>query len=182
MYFHKNFTFSDFCESSFHFNALLNPSGHTVYKIMYKFVTHTVSYDTKFLISFSIFLRYFWLISSSMHPQTLSIESKSGLKLGHSNMVTFSPLNRCLWGLQHVFGLFTKLKRCNLVICVSLHTAGPPLLIIPCFNLLTSSLFSLLTSSAMHLQSAASNILAYQHLSCTVFPPILWWIVQLYTQ
>ena len=27
---------------SFHFNALLNPSGHTVYKIMYKFETRTV--------------------------------------------------------------------------------------------------------------------------------------------
>ena len=37
--------FQNFVSSS-HFNALLNPSGHTVYKIMFKFVTHTVSYDT----------------------------------------------------------------------------------------------------------------------------------------
>ena len=95
------------------------------------------------LISFSIFLRYFWLISSTIHPQTFSIESKSRLKLGHSNMVTFSPLIRCLWGLQHVFGLFNKFMPCNVVICFSLHTAGPPLLIISCFNLLTilSSLY-----------------------------------------
>ena len=42
---HKNFTFSEFCES-FHFNALLNPPGLTVYKILYKFVTHTLSHDT----------------------------------------------------------------------------------------------------------------------------------------
>ena len=30
-----------FFKSSFHFNAMLNPSGHTVFKIMYKFETRT---------------------------------------------------------------------------------------------------------------------------------------------
>ena len=42
LYFHKNFTFSEFCESTFHFNALLKPSGHTVLKTIYEVVNHSV--------------------------------------------------------------------------------------------------------------------------------------------
>ena len=96
-------------------------------------------------------------------------------------MVTFSPLNHYLWGLRHVFGLFTKCMRFNLAIYVSLHSAGLSLLIISCFNLSTPSFFLLLTNYTKHLWSAASKFLAYRHLSWTVFPPLLWWIVQLYT-
>ena len=98
-------------------------------------------------------------------------------------MVTFSPLNHCLWGLRHVFGLFTKFMRFNLPIYVSLHSihVGLSLLIISCFNLSTPSFFLLLTNYAKHLWSAAAKFLAYRHLSWTVFHPLLWWIDQLYT-
>ena len=46
----------------------------------------------------------------------------------------------------------------------------------------TPSIFPLLTSSANHQLLAASKMLAYQHLSCTVFPPFIWLIIQIYTQ
>ena len=39
--FSLEFTFAEFFES-FHFNAMLNPSGHPVYNIIYKFDTRTV--------------------------------------------------------------------------------------------------------------------------------------------
>ena len=40
--FSLEFHFCIIFKSSFHFNAMLNPSGHTVYKIMCKFKTRTV--------------------------------------------------------------------------------------------------------------------------------------------
>ena len=97
-------------------------------------------------------------------------------------MVTFSPLNHCLWGLRHVFGLFAKFMRFNWAIYVSLHSTRLSLLIISCFNLSTPSFFLLLTNYAKPLLSAASKFLAYRQLSWTVFPTLLWWIVQLYTE
>ena len=84
----------------------------------------------------------------------------------------------------HVYGPFehpSVLLFC-LAIYVSLHTAGQSLLIISCFNLSTPSFFLFLTILAKNLWSAAFKIMAYRHLSCTVFPPLLWWIVQLYTK
>ena len=41
--FSLEFHFCRIFESSFHFNAMLNPSGHIVYKIMYRFETRTVA-------------------------------------------------------------------------------------------------------------------------------------------
>ena len=49
--FSLDLTFAEFFKSSFHFIVLLNPFGHTVYKIMYKLS----QYDATSLIISSIF-------------------------------------------------------------------------------------------------------------------------------
>ena len=161
---------------------MLYPSGRTVYKIMYKLETHTVPiwrqsahhfFDILLTFLIDVILDTLSNILNRIQVRTIA---------GPSNMVTFSPLNHCLWGLRHVFGLFAKFMPFNLAIYVSLHSTGLSLLIISCLNLSTPSFFFLLTNDAKHLWSAASKFLAYRHLSWTAFPPLLWWIVQLYTE
>ena len=161
---------------------MLNPSVHIVYKLMYNFETRTVPIWRHFSHNFFNYLVAFLidliLDTSSNILNRIQVRTiAKPFQYGH-----FSPLNYCLWGLRHLLGLFTKFMRFNVAIYVSLQTAGLSLLVISCFNLSTPSFFPLLTSSAKHLWSAASKILAYKHLSCTVLPPILWWIVQLYTK
>ena len=149
---------------------------------MYKFETRTVPIWRHFshhffniLLTFLIdlILDAFANILYKIQVQTIARPFQYGHRF---------TLSHCLWGLQHVFCLFTKFMRFNLALYVSLHSTGIFLLIISCFNLSTPSFFPLLTSLAKHWWLAASKRLAYQDLSCTVFPPLLWWIVKLYTE
>ena len=159
---------------------MLNPSGHTVYKIMYKFETRAIPIWCHFSHHFFNILLTFLidLILDTFSNILNRIQVRTiGRLFQYGHIFTPEPLfvrfTACFRSIHQ------KCMRINLAIYVSLHSAGLNLLIISCFNLLTPNFFLLLTSSANHLWSAASKILAYQHLSGTVFPPLLWWIVQL---
>ena len=133
-------------------------------------------YDIISLIISSISLRHFGIILSMIHPKIVWIGCKSGLQLCHSNMVTFSLLNHCFWHLHYVLELFPKFMPCYLVICVSLHTAGPSLLLISCFKLSTHSLSSINKYSQAPLVSGIKNS-GLSAPSLYYIPPILWRIV-----